>query len=41
MFDKELDFEDNKASGALLADVINSILTVGETWLSAKPTKGA
>ena len=39
MFDKELDFEDNKASGALLADVINSILTIGESYLS-KSTAG-
>ena len=38
MFDKELDFEDNKALGSLLADTIRSILDVGTSWLSKSPT---
>ncbi len=34
MFDKEIDFEDSKASGALLADFIDSVLDVGTDWLT-------
>tara|TARA_R100001594_G_scaffold123133_1_gene159471 strand:- start:8921 stop:10441 length:1521 start_codon:yes stop_codon:yes gene_type:complete len=34
MFDKEIDFEDTKASGALLADFIDSVLDVGVDWLT-------
>ena len=35
MFDKEVDYEDDKASGALLANVIDSILDVGVSWLTS------
>jgi len=33
MFDKEVEFEDNKASGALLATFIDSVLDVGEAYV--------
>lgn len=36
MFDKELEFEDNKATGALLADAINAILEVGVDYVTKK-----
>tara|TARA_R110002020_G_scaffold121102_7_gene275525 strand:- start:3139 stop:4623 length:1485 start_codon:yes stop_codon:yes gene_type:complete len=35
MFDKEVDYEDDKASGALLANVIDSILDIGVSWLTS------
>ena len=38
MFDKEVDFEDNKASGALLASFIDSILGVGEAYATSLVT---
>ena len=38
MFEKELDFEDNKALGSLLADTVRSILDIGTSWLSKSPT---
>ena len=35
MFDKQMDFEDEKAMGSLFADVISGILDIGTSYLSA------
>ena len=33
MFDKQVDYEDTKASGALLADFVDAALDIGKSYL--------